>query len=238
MAAAKPTDAIDAAGAAPPHVAPAGPYVARMLPEWVALAAALAFASGLLPDALAGSTQHLLHWVVASEAVTLMFLCTLVDVASRLRRPPPWWLGVAGCIGLLVLYPQVPMLVFAALQEGLWLALPFAWSLAERLRELWTLPGSPRIEKLRRRALTFGRLFSGLVVAGTFVLASLLEYVTIAPDGVSGGLVEGLAPWFLAAFFALAAYDGWRVHRPAFAARPRNLWPWIDGGQTESMNPI
>lgn len=224
----------DTAAASPSAHADRGQYLARLLPEIVACATALALALGLLPEGLAGSVRRMLDGIVAFEAVTLMFLCILVDVATRLRRAPPWWLGLLGCGALLVLYPEVPGLLIGALHEGLWVALPFAWSMIERLRELWTLPGSPRIEKLRRRALIFGRLFSGLVVAGTFVLAWLLE--SIVSD--AGGRVQGLAPWFVAAYFALAACDAWRVHRPAFAIRPRNLWPWFDGGQTERMDPI
>lgn len=210
----------------------------RMLPELVALAAAVLIALHAVPASLAEVARGVLPLVVMTEAATLMFMCTLVDVASRLRRPPPWWAGVLGCGALLALYPEVPQLVLAALREGLWVALPFAWSVLERLRELWTLPASPKLEKLRRRALVFGRLLSGLVLAGSFVLLSLIEHLTIAPDGIAGGLLEGLMPWFVAVFFGLAAFDAWRVHRPAFERQPRNLWPRFDGGQTASLDPL
>jgi len=212
--------------------------VARVLPELVAVATAIALAFGLLPVGLGESPQALLHWVVMSEGATLMFMCSLVDVASRLQRAPPWWAGVLGSGALLVAYPQVPALVIGALREGLWIALPFAWSVLERLRELWTLPGSSTVEKQRRRALAFGRLYTGLVLAGTFVITSFIEFLTIAPDGVAGGVVESLGPWFLVVFFSLAAFDAWRVHRPAFAARPRNLWPRFDGGDTARLDPL
>jgi hypothetical protein len=224
--------------AAPPRSNDPVPLLARLLPECLALAAALALALDLLPHWVATPPQEILQWVVMTEGATLMFLCTVVDIASRLRRAPPWWAGVLGSVALLVLYPQVPALVVGALREGLWVALPFAWSILERLRELWTLPAQPRLEKLRRRALTFGRLYTGLVVAGTYVLTSLVEYLTIAPQGIQGGVVEGLAPWFLVAFFGLAAYDAWRVHQPAFAAKPRNLWHRFDTGETASLDPL
>jgi hypothetical protein len=226
------------AAAAPPRSGDRVQHLARLLPEWLALATALALALDLLPAWVAASPQEIVHWVVMSEGVTLMFLCSLVDVASRLRRAPPWWAGVLGSIALLAVYPQVPALVIGALREGLWVALPFAWSVIERLRELWTLPGSSVVEKQRRRALTFGRLYSGLVLAGIFVITSFIEFLTIAPDGVAGGLVEGLGPWFLVVFFGLAAFDAWRVHRPGFAAAPRNLWPRFDGGETARLDPL
>ena len=229
-------ESLVSANAAPS--AAAGLLAARLLPELLSLLLALAIALAVLPERISAPPQTILQWFVMTEGVTLMFLCTAIDIASRLRRAPPWWGGLLLCVALLVVYPQVPLVVFEALREGLWIALPFAWSIIERLRELWTLPGQPTIEKLRRRALTFGRLYSGLVLAGVYVVTSLLENLTISPHGVGGGVVEGLAPWFIAAFFALAAHDTLRVHRPAFAVRPGNLWSRFDGLQSVHPGPI
>ena len=234
---ARPESPANIVGSAAPPPAGAVAFTARVLPEILSLLLALAIALGMLPAQIHDSPQLVLQWVAMTEAVTLMFLCTVVDIASRLRRAPPWWVGLLLCAALLVLYPQVPQLMLEAMREGLWIALPFAWSILERLRELWTLPSQPRLEKLRRRALTFGRLYSGLVIAGIYVVSFFLD-LTISPDGVAGGVVEGLAPWFVAAFFALAVHDTLRVHRRAFAARPCSLWQRFDGEQTAYLDPL
>ncbi len=227
-----------AAAAQPVRMLDRRQCLARVLPECLSLACALAIGFGLPTPGLAEPPQVLLHWVVMVEGATLMFLCTVVDIATRLRRAPPWWAGLALAGALLVLYPEVPGLVLATLQEGLWIALPFAWSVLERLRELWTLPRQSRLEKLRRRALTFGRLHSGLLVAGGLLLADLAW--TLLGDGAHefAQLTNALAPWAVSLFFALCAWDAVRVHRPAFAERPIGLWPSLDGGQTAYLDPL
>jgi hypothetical protein len=211
---------------------------ARVLPEGLSLALALMIAIRATPAWFATEPQLLVQWVVMTEAVTLMFLCTVIDIASRLRRAPPWWAGVLICAGVLLVYPQVPQLLLAALDEGLWIALPFVWSILERLREIWTLPGQPRIEKLRRRALTFGRLYSGLMVGVSSAVGVIAATLLITGLDGMNALVASVAPWCLVAFFGLSLIDTVRVHRPAFVARPVSLWPRIDGGQTDHLDPL
>ncbi len=210
---------------------------ARLLPECLSLAFALSLAGGVVPDWLGVSPMEVLHWVVLTEAATLMFLCTVVDVATRLRRAPPWWAGVLLCAVLLLVYPEVPRMVLAALHEGMWIALPFAWSILERLREIWTVPAQSKLEKLRRRALTFGRLYSGLVVAGLFALVTLGGIVHTGMDFLQDAMFV-VAPWFIVLFFGLSVFDTVRVHRPTFTARPRSLWHRIDAGQTAYLDPL
>lgn len=211
---------------------------ARLLPECLSLAFALALATQAMPTWFSVLPQDVLHWVVMTEGATLMFLCTVVDVATRLRRAPPWWAGIPLCAFLLLVYPEVPRLVLAALHEGMWVALPFAWSILERLRELWTLPAQPRLEKLRRRALTFGRLYSGLVVAGSFLLVMVAGVALQSSLDFIGDSLYLVGPWFIVLFFALSVFDTVRVHRPAFAANPRSLWHRMDDGQTAYLDPL
>ncbi len=215
-----------------------GLLAARLLPECLSLALALALATQVVPTWFSAAPQAVLQWVVMTEVATLMFLCTVVDIATRLRRAPPWWAGVLLCAFLLLMYPEVPRTVLAALQEGMWIALPFAWSILERLRELWTLPAQTKLEKLRRRALAFGRLYSGLVVAGLFTLLTVAGVMLHSGMEFVDNAVLGAGPWFIVLFFALSVVDTVRVHRPAFAARPRSLWRRIDGGQTAYLDPL
>jgi hypothetical protein len=226
-----------AAPAAPATASRAG-LAASLAPELLSLATALAVALALLPVQLAPAAQQALAWAVMAEAATAMFLCTVVDIASRLRRAPPAWAGVLVAAGVLLVYPEVPQLARALFEESLWVGLPFAWSVLERLRELWTLPGQPALEKLRRRTLTFDRLYSGMVVAGV-ALAIALAVAMIGDDSVAfGDVVARFGPGFVAAFYALCAWNALRVHRAAFAARPRSLWPRIDGGQVADLDPL
>jgi hypothetical protein len=80
-----------------------------------------------------------IYAALAAEGASLMFFCTLVDIASRVQRRPPWWLAILIVGGVLLLYPDLITVLKAAFEEGLWVFLPLAWSLGERIRELWTL---------------------------------------------------------------------------------------------------
>ncbi len=115
--------------------------------------------------------------------------------------------------------------------------LPLAWSIVERLRELWTLPTTSTIEKLRRRALSWGRLGTATVMAGVYVAILLGHAVllgdTFDPDALSARFALPL----LCLFYLIAAFDAWRVHRPAFVQRPSSLWPFFDSGDTAKIEP-
>jgi hypothetical protein len=178
-----------------------------------------------------------LMFAVMADGATLMLSATLVDVASRMRTAPPWWLGILISAGILIVYPDTIMLLREAWSLGLGIFAPFAWSIIERLRELWTLPAASTLEKIRRRTLTFDRLYSALIVGGVSTIAALV--LAICNDGsFPVHLFEQGAPWVVLVFYAIAAFNAWRVHTPAFARRPRSLWPWIDQGQNTYLNPL
>lgn len=209
----------------------------RVGPEIGMLALATAVAFDAWPFGV--DARALLFGALFLEGATAMFLCTVVDVASRLRRPPPWWAGCLLCAGLLALYPDVVQLVAGLLAEGWWVGLPLALTVGERLREVWTLPAQSSLEKQRRRALTFGRLYTLLVLAGAFMVPWLLEAAIAAnTQGGDATRVPALLPWYALAFYALCAWDALRVHRVAFARAPGNLWPRFDLGESARLDPL
>lgn len=219
----------------PDPLAEPGAMLGKLMPEIsvLLLCAWILFA----PDGYQRPDPGALMVAVMADGGTLMLSATLVDVASRLRRPPPWWLGILICAGILIMYPDVITLVKEIWTLGLWVFAPFAWSILERMRELWTLPSATAIEKIRRRTLTFDRLYTALVIGGVGVAAMIL--VAIFRDGgFSFDLVPNLTPWALLAFYGIAAFNAWRVHTLAFAKRPVSLWPKIDQGQSNYLDPL
>jgi hypothetical protein len=193
----------------------------KLLPE---LSLALAFLAGaILPARVGPLMRETMYFVVIVEVLFCMGQGTLTDIATRMQKPPPWWLGLLILGGLLLFNGQVFGFTTGVVREGGWLvALPFLWSLVERGRELWTMPRASRLEKLRRRALVSGRISLVLIGGGVAVAAMGASYLV---DDVHGGgpFVERYAAWGLAALFGLATFDVWRVHRTAFASQPRAL---------------
>lgn len=218
--------------------APARPLdvLPKLLPE---LSLALAFlAAAALPERVGPRMRETMYFVVIVEVLFCTGQGTLTDIATRLRKPPPWWLGLLILGGLLLFNMQVLGLTAGLVREGGWLvALPFLWSLVERGRELWTMPRASRLEKLRRRALVSGRISLVLVGGGVAIAAMAASYLV---DDVDGGFpfVERNAGWGLAALFGLAAFDVWRVHRPAFAGRPRALFGAFDPLRVTDLSRI
>ncbi len=184
-------------------------------------------------------TPHpaIIGFALAVEGVSLMFFCTLVDIASRVQMRPPWWVGVLIVGGVLLMYPDLITVLKAAFVEGMWVFLPLLWSLVERIRELWTLPGASKQEKIRRRTLTFDRLWVGftLVLAAT---ACAIVVVFLHEDGLVA-LLNPIMPVTVAlVYYALAAVNAWRVHQPAFTKRPTSLVPWLDRGDGTNLSPL
>ncbi len=205
---------------------------AKLLPELATLLVLLGLWLGFLSQWLDIAVEDTVIWLVGIEAATVLFLVTLVDIATRLKSPPPWWTGVALVVGLLIIYPEVLGMLAAGWQLGLWVFLPLIWSLLERFRELWTMPRASQIEKYRRRALSWGRLVTGLILCGLFV-AFLLGHAVVSDDYLDDeALFELLALPMLCLFYLIAAFDAWRVHQPGFARQPRSLWPFLDSGDT------
>lgn len=209
----------------------------RMLPESLMLGVAAAVLVGAWPFDI--DARGLLFGALFIEGATAMFLCSVVDVASRLRRRPPWWAALLIATGLLAVYPDVVQLVIGALSEGWWVGLPVALTVGERLREVWTLPAQTALEKQRRRALTFGRLYTLLVAAGAFMVPWLVESALASAAGQGEATwVPTLLPAYACAFYALCAWDALRVHGHGFAVAPRNLWPRFDQGESARLDPL
>lgn len=207
----------------------------KLLPEMtlvVTLAALL-----LIPASVAWLDANALEFAISADVAMSLMSATLVDVASRVRRVPPWWLGILIAGGILMLYPGAGAMILVAWQEGLWIFLPFAWSLVERLRELWTLPAATTLEKIRRRTLTFDRVYTALALGGISVAGLVVNHILH-----DGNVAMSSHAWFLPllalVYYGVAAFNAWRVHQTAFAARPRSLWPWVDGGQAADLSPL
>jgi hypothetical protein len=219
---------------------------------------ALRLAPRLLPDALAFVASLVIVWqalrtgdvdersmnwvtsVLAGELFTFFFVVALVEVASRRRQPPTLWVGFLIIAALLVFCPTVLMLAKWSWYGGVWVFLPFLWSMVERLRQLWTLPRASLLEKLRTRALAFDRFQTGL--SGYFVMFLVLVASLMVSDDPdfpyrAAGLV---IPGFLALFFAIACIDEIRVHGEGFARSPRRLWakPGRPDPTLTEMKPI
>lgn len=210
----------------------------KLLPEATTVGLLLVAASGLGPYWLLGSVHEMLFLLPLVEGATLMLMWTLVDLATRLAAPPPWWLGVLILAGLLLFYPDTLSMLRLAWDMGVWVFLPVAWSVLERLRELWTLPRASPLEKYRRRALSAGRLFGGLILGGGFTLMLLVHAIVTAQTIVfSTELIDRLLVWVLIAFYGLAAFDAWRVHQACFERKPRQLWRFAHD-DTAQLDPL
>jgi hypothetical protein len=207
----------------------------KLFPELATSLVLLGIWLGLLPQWLTIPVEDTVVWLVGIEAATLLFMVTLVDIATRLKEPPPWWLGAALIVGMLILFPEISAILVAGWQMGLWVFLPLAWSLLERFRELWTMPGASQIEKYRRRALSWGRLGTGMILFGLLVAVMLGYSIVLDDQSGTEAVIETLVLPLLCLFYLIAAIDAWRVHRPGFVRRPRSLWPFLDSGDTTKM---
>ena len=201
--------------------------VGKLLPELSACLTLLLLLGNL--GGLLAPDPVMVYAVLGAEGASLMFFCTLVDIASRLQKRPPWWLAILIVGGVLLLYPELVNVLAAAFAEGWWIFLPLAWSLVERIRELWTLPGASKEEKIRRRTLTFDRLWVGLLLGGAALVCGLAVALT-SEAGVAALAHPALPVGVGLVFYATAAVNAWRVHQPRFTKRPTSLVPWLDRG--------
>lgn len=232
------TDQSTAASHTPATGYDAGRRWFKILPEVSTAVLVLVLWVGWAPDWMSVQLHEALYFLVAAEGATLLLMCTLVDVATRLKRAPPIWLGVLIVVGLLAVYPQVFTLLQMSWELGMATFVALSWSMLERFRELWTLPNAGRIEKFRRRALTFGRLHTGLIAAGVLTVGMLIGVALDEnhefPDALETVLLASCA----IAFFLIAAFDAWRVHRPAFAKSPRQLWSRTGRCDVSDLSPL
>jgi len=209
--------------------------LAKLLPE---LSVLLLVSLLLLAPAWAWMIdRNALMFVAMADGATLLMSATLVDVASRLTRPPSWWLAPLALVGILLAYPEAIQLLKLGWSLGLWIFLPFAWSIGERVYEIWTLPLASPQERIRRRVLTFDRLYTGIVLAG-LLIALLLIQLLVLGNSIDDLRIDERLPWLLLVFYGINAGNVVRVHRPRFAQRPGSLWPGMDGGQGSSLDPL
>lgn len=218
----------------PPAAEPRGALLSKLLPELTVAGAALAVA--VAPDRVPHAVRDAVQLVALLELLLCLGQGTLTDIATRLRRRPPWWaaLPVAGLV--VWVSPEVLPLTRAMFAQGWPVFLPFLWSLLERLRELWTMPTASRLEKMRRRALVGGRIALVLIGGGLATAVAGISYLIDEQLGFTW--VASHAAWGVAAFFFAAAADVVRVHRPAFARRPRALVPGLDPLGVTYLEPL
>lgn len=221
------------ASIAEPHATPtASALAAKLLPELAVIACVIWL---LLAPIVSPKNANLvdfnsLLYVVIADGATLMMSGTLIDIASRLKRPPPWWVLPIAVAVILLLYPEVIELLTNFWQLGGWVFLPFAWSIFERVYEIWTLPSATRLEKIRRRVLTFDRLYSGIAVGCAFIVLMLASILIVGFKASIDSMNEYIF-WPILVFYAVNAANVLRVHRPRFSQSPRSLWPKFDGGE-------
>jgi hypothetical protein len=197
----------------------------RLLPDALALVASLRIVwLALRPGALDETSFNWMMAVIAGELFTFFFVVALVEIASSLRQPPSLRVGLATIGALFFIFPTVLMLAKWSWQGGVWMFLPFVWSMVERLRQLWTLPRASLLEKLRTRALAWDRFQTGSVIfIATFLILVAMMMVT-DDEHFSTEPGELVMTSFLALFYAIACIDEIRVHGAGFARSPRRLW--------------
>ncbi len=223
---------------------PALRVVPRLLPDALALAVSLLIVwQAFRPGELDEKSMNWVMTILAGELFTFLFVVGLVEVASDWKEPPTLWGGLLVIAILLVTCgPTVFMLAKWSWHAGVWVFLPFAWSMAERFRQLWTLPRASPLEKLRTRALAIDRFHTCFVgYMGMFL--TLVVVMMASDDGDAPGRVaDWLMPSFLALFFAIACINEIRVYTEGFARSPRRLWarpgrpdPWF--AEEKPKNP-
>jgi hypothetical protein len=206
-----------------------------MLPELSMLATVIIFVTGGM-----GPYQvemPILMLALFADGATLMAFSSLIDIATRLKKPMPWWLAIPVGLGVLVMNGEVIEMLGLVWSQGLVVFLPFTWTLLDRIRQLWTLPPATAMEKIRRRTMTFDRLYVGLFVVGMWLFIGLALMAT----GVTG-IEDFFGPQAIVligiVFYSIAAFNAWRVYQPAFSRRPRSLLPQMDKGESTSLDPL
>lgn len=177
-----------------------------------AVMAAILGAAAALPLGF-HQAQDELGFALLVEGGFLMMQGTLVDIATRLRKRPPLW-AVALIVAAVVLFSGEAMDVLRlAWRRGTVVFIPLLLSLAERAAVLWRMPGRPTIEKIAARALISNRITTALVLLALLTVAMLLGFTGSAITLAAGSI-----------YFAIAAFDGWRVRGRKFAERPSVLF--------------
>lgn len=195
----------------------------------MALVFAAATAIDFLPNGVLGwlpthllAARHELMFPLLVEGGFLMMQASLTDVATRLKKRPPVWAIALIAGGILIFSEHAMSVLKMAWAQGSAVFIPLLLSLAQRATVLWHMPTRSRIEKIAARALIANRITTGLGLFGLVTLGMLAGVVF-------GGTFEfGHRPWLFliagAIYFAVAAYDDWRVRGARFAEKPRVLF--------------
>lgn len=175
---------------------------------------ALVFAAAAAFDFFPPQVRDDLGFALLAEGAFLMMQGTLVDIATRLKKRPPVW-AVPLIFGAVLLFSDYAReMVRFAWARGPVVFAPLLLSLVQRALVLWHMPVRPRIERIAARALVANRITTGL---------ALLAVLTAA-------MIIGPPAWLFltlgAIYFAIAAFDDWRVRGPKFAERPSVLFRW------------
>lgn len=162
------------------------------------------------------------------EGGFLFMQCTLVDVATRLKKRPPWWL-IPIIVGAILLFTggSAHEVLQMAWNQGMVVFLPLVVSVLERGYLLWQMPVRTRVQKIAARALVGNRMITGIA------LTALMLILSFVLDDTGRWLVLGTG----ALYFAIAAWDDYRVRLPRFAEKPRVLFGY-DVLQIEYLDPL
>jgi hypothetical protein len=183
---------------------------------------ALAALSSVVPMPYFAQSQLDLLFALVVEGGFLLMQGTLVDIATRLRKRPPLWLIPLILAGLLLVSSGALDVLKMAWDRGAVVFIPLLVSLGERGTMLWNMPIRTRIEKIAARALIANRITTGLALVGLTTIAMIAGVVFQLYDWNAIGSWPPFAAG--AIYFAVAAYDDWRVRGPRFAGRPRVLF--------------
>ncbi|MGZ5473470.1 MAG: hypothetical protein ACXW31_08630 [Thermoanaerobaculia bacterium] len=193
------------------------------------LFAAVAVLEVLTPEQLVAVPPFLfeareeLAFVLLVEGGFLLAQGTLVDIATRLKKRPPIWVVPLIVAAVVIFSEHTWDVLRIAWQRGSLVFVPLLLSVAERGTVLWRMPGRPQIEKIAARALISNRIITGLGLLGLVTAAMIIGVVfpRIYDFEARSPMITLLAG---AIYFAVAAYDDWRVRGPKFAERPRVLF--------------
>lgn len=160
-----------------------------------------------------GQVQDELGFGLMVEGGFLMMQGTLVDIATRLKKRPPVWAVALIVAAVVLLSDEARGVLGLAWQRGTVVFIPLLLSLGERATVLWRMPDRPTIEKIAARALISNRITTALALLALLTAAMLLGHTSSTITLAAGAI-----------YFAVAAYDDWRVRGRKFAERPSVLF--------------
>lgn len=179
---------------------------------------------------------HELMFVLIVEGGFLLAQGTLVDIATRLKKRPPIWLAALILVGVVLISDHTLDVLRMAWQQGSLVFVPLLVSIAERGTVLWRMPGRPQIEKIAARALIANRIITGLGLFGLVTVVMLIG--AIFPNLYDFSAISVTVIMFAGAiYFAVAAFDDWRVRGPKFAEKPRVLFRY-DAMGIKYLEPV